>query len=681
MRFPPSWIREYVKVPADDTALAAAFTLSGSEVEERLKVEGETVFDFGITVNRPDCMNVLGLAREASALFGAPLNPPGISYHAPTAESSVSGRVSVESPELCPRYRALLLTGVKPGPSPAWIQKRLVECGQRPINAVVDITNYVLLELGHPLHAFDLDRLAGQKIVVRTAREGESLAMLDGESRELPAGTLVIADAKAPVAVAGVMGGVETGVTFSTRNILLEGAVFDPISIRRTARRLGLHTEASHRFERGVDFHGPVMALDRAASLILENCGGEAAKEVTDVTARTPSQPRITLKGKTLNSVGGFHLPFERAAAILKSLGFSAVPEGEDALEVGVPSFRVDVSREIDLVEEVLRIHGMDAVPSRRPQVVDPVGGRPPALQLEEAARDILSASGFSETIHLTMTDPELEEAAALGGPPVPLDNPMSETASILRATLAGSLLSCAVKNRDRGTQEMSLFEIGFAFSAGSGEGKSIVQSRRLALLDFVDDPPTSLHGNKPHGLLRLKGTLEVLAERLGICGLSFKKENAPAFAEGQGLAVLIDGKPIGSAGAISGRLLGRLSLRGHAFVSEIRLDGLEGARKIPRFKPFSRFPSVVRDFSFVVDDHVEWEKIRNLFENLSLPHLVSVNLVDLYKGESVPQGKTSWTVSLVFRSEERTLEEKDLDSIPGRVEGALASEIGATLR
>ena len=351
MKFPLGWIRQHVELPADEESVARAFTRSGTEVEGVETVEGETVFDFNVTVNRPDCMNVFGLAREASALLGKALEAPDArcAESGPPAQDLCS--VAVEASDLCPRYLARIITGVKVRPSPPWMQKRLIQCGLRPINGVVDATNFVLLELGHPLHAFDVAKLAGRSIVVRRARPGEKIRTLDGVDRALDPERLVIADAARPVALAGVMGGEDSGVTEGTAEVLLEGAVFDPVNVRRTSKALGIHTDSSHRFERGVDFHGPRQALDRCAKLIQEICGGTLAAGTVEVSVPEPAPVEVRLRPGRLSALLGFEVDPGRARAILESLAFTVAEGGDGVWRVGVPSFRVDVSREADLVE------------------------------------------------------------------------------------------------------------------------------------------------------------------------------------------------------------------------------------------------------------------------------------------------------------------------------------------
>lgn len=679
MKFPLGWIRQYVELPPDETAVARAFTLSGTEVEGVESVEGETVFDFNVTVNRPDCMNVYGLAREASVVFGLPLAEPDCRCPEAGGPASALASVAVEAPDLCPRYVARVITGVKVRPSPPWMQKRLLQCGLRPINGVVDATNYVLLELGHPLHAFDMGKLAERKIVVRRAKGGEKIRTLDGVDRVLDPERLVIADARRPVALAGVMGGEDSGVTETTADVLLEGAVFDPVNIRRTSKALGIHTDSSHRFERGVDFHGPQRALDRCAKLILETCGGTLAAGAVEVAVPEPPPRDVRLRAARLSALLGIEVDPARARAILESLGFAVAQDGEGVWQVRVPSFRVDVSREADLIEEVVRIHGLDDLPAELPAMVDPVGGRPAEAELEEALRDAFAACGYREAIHLSMTDPELSRRLEPGREPLPLVNPLAQASSALRTTLLAPLLLNAGRNRARGLRRLALFEVGRAYFAKEGGG--VTEERRAAALLYEDEPDAFWGAPPKASLAAMRGALEAALEKVGL-RVGFVPGEHASFAPGACLTVLVDGRPAGRLGAVTVASLEAAGLKsGTAFAAEIALDGLEGSRMDPKFRPWSKFPSVVRDFSFLVDKAVRWGDLLARIEGSGLAGLQEVRLVDVYEGKGIPEGQRSWTFSLVFQSAERTLTEEDIAPVAPRLTEALQAAFGATLR
>ncbi len=678
MKFPVSWIAEYTELPKDEAAVAEAFTGSGSEVESWEEAGGEKVFDFGITVNRPDCMNVYGLAREASVLFGRPLEAPDTACEESGERADALTSVRVEAPDLCPRYMARVITGVRVGESPDWLKRRLEQCGLRPINVVVDVTNYVLLELGHPLHAFDMDTLAERRIVVRRAGKGEKLVTLDGVERVLDPERLVIADARRPVALAGVMGGEETGVTFATKDVLLEGAVFDPVNIRRTSKQAGLHTDASHRFERGVDFDGPAAALDRAAKLILDLAGGRLAAGSVDVCGERPEPGAIVLRHARLVGLIGMDIPAPRCEAILTALGFGMEPHGEGDWLVRPPSYRVDVSREADLIEEVVRIHGLVDLAAELPDRIDPVGGRPAEQTFEENLRDAFTAAGCSEVIHMSMTDPGLEAAFGTEAP-LELANPLTPAASVLRTSLLGPLAAAVARNRARGVRRLALFEVGRVYLPSRTRDER--EGRRLAVVLYTDDPPERWGQPPAYGLLTLKGKIEAGLARVGLTP-EFVPEDGPPFAEGLGLSVRVGGRTVGRLGSMAFGGLEAAGLKsGELHAAEIELDGLERQTREPSFGPMSRYPSVVRDFSFLMDASVTWGQVLKCLEGIGLSDLVEVNLVGCYTGKGVPEGRQSMTFSLVFQSMERTLSDEDIAPVPDRVAGALQGALGASLR
>lgn len=657
MKFPTGWISEYVDLPADEKVAAEAFTLSGSEVEGIESVMGESVFDFGITVNRPDCMNVYGLAREAGVLFDKPLREPEseCAESDPAVETLTS--VKVEAPELCPRYAARVITGVKVGESPDWMRRRLELCGLRPVNAVVDVTNYLLLELGHPLHAFDMDKLKERRIVVRRARNGEKLVTLDGVERKLDQERLVIADAEKPAALAGVMGGEYSGVTEATTDVLLEGAVFDPINVRRTSKAVGLHTDASHRFERGVDFDAPGLSLDRAARLIAEICGGAVAFGTIDVVSERPPRSPVALRHERLEKVLGMPVAPERCVSILEALKFGVEGKGMGLWSVTVPSFRVDVSREIDLIEEVARIHGYVDLDTPLPGGIDPVGGRPREMTFEEELRDAMASSGCMEAIHMSMSDPGLEAVFDPSVKPVALVNPLSQATSVLRTTLLGRLSVAAAHNRSRGERNVNLFEVGKVFK--SNDDGSVAEELRLGALCYSDDPPVVWGEPGPCTLLHLKGKMQSVFERLGVL-VSFEAEDHPPFVPGLSLSIRAgDGNP-GRLGTLGIAAMAAAGFKGGiAHGCEVILEGLSDAARPPRFTPVSRYPSIKRDMAFLIDKGVQWKEVLASIEGLNLPDLEALKLVELYEGPELPDGKRSFTLSVSFRSESRTLTEK----------------------
>lgn len=679
MRFPLSWIREFVPLPEDTEILCRGFTFSGTEVDEVIRENGETIFDFGFTVNRPDLMNIFGLAREASSIFGLPRPRYGAKavFSGEPIENSVS--IEVRDPELCPRYRALLIRGAKVGESDPLVKQRLASCGLRPINAVVDATNYVLLEYGHPLHAFDMKFIREKKIVVRRAQKGEKLLMLDGVERKLAEEMLVIADGSRPLVVAGVMGGEESGVTLMTRDILLEGAVFNASSIRRTSKTLNVHTDASHRYERGVDFDGPVLALERAAEMIIERCGGTLAAGCIDVAPSPPESKPVRFRTRRLSRLLGIDIPEEKAVSILQGLGFSLDRDGEGEYLVGVPSYRVDVSREIDLVEEVVRIHGLEKLPSRLPAGIDEESGRNPAVAVEDEVKARLASAGLYEAIHMSMTDPALDVMFSGGPEPVRISNPLSEANSVLRRSLLPNLLLSVKRNSSYGRRGIGMFESGHVYAKDGSGG--VREEARLAVI-FSDEESSRAPGRQsPRDILAMKGVIESLFGSFNI-----PLEFAPAepandiYSRGHYLEYAAAGKRAGFLAYLEPLRLQELEIRNRVAVAELDLSAFSAA-KPPAFKPFSRFPASRRDLSLIVPSSTNWGRIVDAVRALKLENLSRIDLVEVYEDAKIGEGRKSVTLSLCFQSLERTLSDNEIEENMKRTITSLGVTLGASLR
>ncbi|HNQ77727.1 MAG TPA: phenylalanine--tRNA ligase subunit beta [Acidobacteriota bacterium] len=679
MRFPLSWIRQFVPIPEDIEKLSRGFTFSGTEVDEAIEEDGDTIFDFGFTVNRPDLMNVFGLAREASSIFGLPRPAYGASPVHSGEPIGKSLSIEIADPALCPRYRALLIRGAKVGESTPAMKKRLLACGLRPINAVVDATNYVLLEYGHPLHAFDMKFIKGNRIVVRRALPGEKLLMLDGVERKLGEEMLVIADGSRPLVVAGVMGGEEAGVTFLTRDILLEGAVFDPSSIRRTSKALNVHTDASHRYERGVDFDGPVLALEKAAEMITELCGGKLAEGCIDVVPSPPRREKIVLRTARLKKILGIDVPEKDAVSILESLGFTLEKQGEGLYQVQSPSFRVDVSREIDLIEEVTRIHGLDKLPSNLPVNIDAESGRNPAVAIEDEVKARLASKGLSEAIHLSMTDPETNSLFSDGPGTVKISNPLSEASSVLRRSLLPNLLTTVKRNLSYGRRGLSLFEAGRVYTA-RGPG-AVTEEPRLALIFSEDESSRSFNQPPSRDLFALKGVLEFLFGSFGI-DAEFVKSTPPmkVFSEDHFLEIIVGGKKAGFLAYLDPASLHAMDIRNRVSAAELDTGSFHGA-KLPQFKPFSRFPASKRDISLVVPSSTSWESVRKTAEGQGIETLSRVELIEIYEDMKIGEGMKSVTLSLFFKANDRTLSDKEVETNMAVVISALRDRLGALIR
>ncbi len=509
MIFDSEWLIEHLAGAPDLDTLADRLTDCGCLVELREHGDGAEKWDVEVTTNRPDAMNHRGLAREAALATGATLRPLELDLEESDEDAAELAEVEIADDAACSRYVARVIRGVTVGESPEWMRRRLLNCGVRPINVVVDATNYVLLELGQPLHAFDLERVRGKKIVVRPAVAGEKLTTLDGEERELDPSMLMIADGEGVVALAGIMGGADSEIGQSTTDVLLESAHFDALSVRRTARRLGMHTEASHRFERGTDPEMAAVACDRAAALIAELTGGRVCRGRIDVYPRPFEAPQMELSIAALSAFTGLEIPAERVVEIFQGLGFAPQRAG-DVVRVTAPPWRVDIERVPDLYEEVIRHVGYDAIPSELPVLATTPGGRNSNWELIDRARDAAVSTGLVEVMTWSFIDPETDELVATQqlcpGPSLPLDNPLAQTQAVMRRSLLPGLLAAAKTNFNQGQRTLALFEQGRVFSLVDQEPR---EWERIGVL-LADEA-----GGREERFVRLKGMIDDLVNRM----------------------------------------------------------------------------------------------------------------------------------------------------------------------
>ena len=668
MKISLQWLNDYLPGPLDASALAEALTHGGLPVEVIEKVGDDTVIDVEVTSNRGDCLSHVGVAKELSAL----LNRPYVEPEAKLAESAkpASGAiaVSIDAPNLCPHYTARVIQGVKIGPSPAWMVKRLEAIGLRSINNVVDITNYVMFELGQPLHAFDLDRVGGKKIIVRLAREGEKLVSLDGHERKLTVGMLVIADAEKPVALAGVMGGHDSEVSAGTVNVLLESARFEPLSIRKTARSLAMKSDSSYRFERGIDPTLPERASRRAAELILQLAGGELLAGSVDAGASGYKPKHLSLRMGKLKSVLGVEIPKADAIAALKRDHLSPVDAG-DKIDVTVPSNRLDINIEVDLVEEVIRVLGYGLIPVR-----DEIAVRvtPPDSRLAgmEIVRGALVAAGFFESWTASFVTDSLAgdflPATAKGLPRV--DPTVRKADGQLRPSILPGLLEAVRRNENAGTAGARLFETGATFWLDVN-GK-VVESSRVALVGSPD-------------LRERRGAVETLLTKLDPKRAIVVKPSAhPGFDAGAAGTIEWGGQAIGAIGKIDRKLAAKLSLKETPAAAELDLYALiVGAQLVPQQSALPRFPSVRRDLSLVVADNVRYAAIDDVVRHVKPQNLEDVEYVTTYRGKPLEKGSKSVTITLVFRSPTGTLTSEQVEGAVQSVVSAAKDKVGATLR
>jgi phenylalanyl-tRNA synthetase beta chain len=690
-----NWLKEFVALTAPPEELRSRLSLSGTAVEALEQTLAGPMLDAELTSNRADCLGHYGIAREAAVLYGLPLKPLDPRPKESAEPASSATRVQIDAPELCGRYTARVLRGVKVGPSPDWLRQRLEALGQASINNVVDATNYAMLELGHPLHAFDMDLLAEKRIVVRRARPGEKMRTLDGIERALKPEMCVIADASRAVAIAGMMGGADSEIRFASRNILLESAWFDPISIRRTSKTLGLRTEASMRFERGADLEMAETASRRCAELIQQVGGGEALAGVVDAYPGRAAAPAIELTRKEFLRVIGADVPDARIEATLLELGFAAarsdtatrdvVNSPAAAWKCTRPSWRGDVSREVDLIEEVARIYGVDKFPARLPAAKLPAA-RLDYTEAEDRLHQILIGLGYQEIITIPIVD-EPSDAMFRSPKAIParIVNPLAEDASLMRSTGAVTMARTLEWNLNHGQRNVRLFEFGKTYGWNGAEP---VEQRVLTLgATGLAREKSIAETERAYTFADLKGDLDQIGQ---IVGAFAWKGGGPEWLHAAHSATIavrssVVGPVIGHAGQLSRRISEKFKLRQDAYVAELELEPLCAAYKAERaalrYKPLSRFPVVERDFSLVLPDGTTFAAIREAIRALGIREVVSIDAVDLFRGKNIPEGKFAMLVRLKFESHEATLTETQVTDFSSRILAALEQNLGATLR
>ncbi len=646
----------------------------------------DVALEVNVTPNRPDCLNIFGIAREISALTGVLLKSPATSVSKTGEAIAALTSVTVEAPDLCPRYAARLITNVHIGPSPLWMQRRLLVCGSRPRNNVVDATNYLLLELGHPLHAFDYETLHEHRVVVRVARPAEQCVTLDGVTRTLDPDVLVIADADRPVGIAGVMGGQNSEIREHSTMVLLESAYFQPQNIRRTSKRLGLRTEASYRFERGADFEGLIGSLDRCAALMAELGGGAVAKERLDIAANRYVAPRIPVRVGRVNTVLGAELTREAIGQYCSKLQLPTAVRSGTEVEVEVPSFRRDLAREIDIIEEVGRLHSYQAIPTALPRVrLEPVP-RSPQRQATRQVLEYLLGCGYTQVINYSfMAEEDLDRlrlpADDLLRSVVPLRNPLSKEAGVLRTTLIPSLLRTVALNLNRDLRDLMIFELSRVFRRQDG-----LQPREHQVLGLaVTGAAGGQHWGQsvqPYDFYDLMGALELITGRLGLKPLSVTAQPVPYCHPGKSALITRGDEPIGVVGEIHPTVLTAFDLGQAVTLAEIDFDRwIEQGASLPQYGSIPRFPSVTRDVSIIVDAGVQAGQILMFIQNFQSELLREVRLFDVYAGKPVPIGRKSLTFALTYRADDRTLTDEEVNSIHTQVVEQLRQRFGAQLR
>ena len=662
MKISLKWLKEFVDVSAPPQKLAQELRGIGLNVESIESSGDGILLDIEITTNRPDCLNHYGVARELAAARRTRLKPLKFKLKEASSPARNAASIKIADPKLCHRYCARVIRNVRIGPSPRWLAKRLEAVGVRTINNVTDVTNYVLMELGHPLHAFDLDRLREKKIIVRRARNGESLRTLDEEERKLTKDALVIADAERPVALAGIMGGEETGISSGTQSVLLESAWFDPVSIRFTAKRQGLRSEASYRFERGADIEMAPRAIDRAAELIAELSGGEILKGILDVYPTRRRPPRISLTEKDIGRLLGIQPARKEIERILRGLEFQLGARSAGSWHVTPPSFRPDIHGTADLVEEVARHVGYDNLPSRlRP--APPRPERDTAREFDLRLYERLTGLGYAEIIAYPMVDPE-ENARFTDRPPVPLENPLSQEASVMRSSALPGMLRALKWNLDRDRKFLQLFEKGKTYTARPNR-KGLPDERWVLTLGLTGERLSQSVHEKPRkaDFFDLKGDIESLLGIYGIGSLDWQPGAPTHYNPELSARLLTRGENLGVCGQLNSTLENQYKLRQPAFVAEIDLERLITlGLTTPRFSRFSRFPSVPRDFSLIVPDGTRYGEIAQAIEQTGIGDIRSIQPLDhsIRPLDQFPasEGVKSYSllVRVTFQNRDRTL-------------------------
>jgi phenylalanyl-tRNA synthetase beta chain len=701
MKISPNWIRGFVSPAACDRDVAEALTVSGIAIEGYFGEGADQTWEAEITTNRVDAMNHYGVAREVSAIYNLDLASitPKVVESGPANFSIV-----IDDAEGCARYTARIVRGVKIAPSPVNIAHRLELIEQRSINNVADASNYVLNEIGQPTHAFDLDKLEGGKIIVRRARAGETLITLDGVERTLSPEDLVIADAVKPVALAGVMGGEATMITDATRNVLIESAWFDPASIRRTSRRLGMHTDASHRYERGADPGITQTACARVAELIAASAGGAVSAEI-DVVARSLPQPHIMLASSEVKRILGVEIPSAEIARILRRLGFIVEGSGVERspeFKITVPTWRLDVEREIDLIEEVARIYSYLKIPDTLPSFAGGVVELPNARQQAEL-RGRLLALGYNESLSSTFIPQEdarffangsqdgyaAKDAAPAAGAvePVRIANPLSEEASFMRTSLVPGLLSQVAYNLNRGNADVRLFEAGHVYAM---QGEAVDEYNSLVFVGSGAARDPGVHGKpEPLNFFHVKGDLEQLLAAFALdadatcatCEVTFDR-NLPGWLHpGRAARAQVEGKTLAIFGQLHPEVAAARKLKQDVFVAEVFVEALyQLALRQPTYTPISKYPAVERDFSFVLPEGVEFESIRHKLSALAIAELTTVLPAETFRGGSLAAGTYSFLVRVRFQSAERTLRDDEVANWSQQIVRAVES-LGGSLR
>lgn len=691
MRISSQWLNEFVAVP-ESLELARVFEMAGVGVENA----EDDVWSLEVTSNRGDWLCAIGLAREIAAMTDKRLRLHA--NHAAHEYSSESIAVEIENAADCTRYMAFSLEDVRIDESPDWMQKRLAECGMRAINNIVDITNYVMLETGQPLHAFDAATISDDQIVVRRARADETLLTLDGVERALNDSVLVIADAQKPIGLAGLMGGQDSEVTHKTQRVVLEAAHFAPTRVRRGARSLGLSTEASRRFERHVDPNGVANAAHRALALLQEHAGARVVSLV-DSYPQPVAAPKVRLRASRCNAVLGLNLSIDTMANLLKRLGLGVeqneAGQNEDALLITIPTFRNDIAREEDLIEEVARVHGYEHIAQTLPRTVNAMAGRSLSQRLEERAKSALLRCGLTEVVTISMQNAASVERAGLPVVPVVrLSNPLSEDYTQMRTSLVPSLLEVLEKNArvSLGADGVRVFELGKTYTPQDGQKQprecrvlALALHETLALAHWLNSSGADAGENNrqdaARGFFQLKAVVETALSELGAPQVQWRSSREDGFHPSRCATLSIDAQDVGTLGEVHPDVASRYDLA-RAYLATIEFDPLvRHISLLRRYEPISRFPTVERDLALVLDAQIPASQVESVVREAGGALLQAAKTFDVYQGAPIPPESKSLALALRFGSSERTLTDAEVEAAMTRIRNRAERDLGAALR
>ena len=698
-----NWLKDFVDVAATPHELASRLALSGTNIAGMENGPHGAVIDAEVSSNRPDCLGHYGIAREAAAIYKLPLKHVAPKPAESAAKASDAVKVEIQSPELCGRFTARVIRNVKIQPSPKWLKDRLEASGVASISNVVDISNYMMLELGHALHTFDYDKVRDHKIVVRRAKPAEKMKTLDGVERQFDSNICMIADGDGSraIGIGGIMGGAETEISFSTKNVLIECAWFEPIAIRRAARFLKLHTEASTRFGRGADPEMAELASRRAAELILQLASGELLSGVVDVYPGKRAPKKIRVTRAEILRVMGADVPDKQVEASLSALGFAPVRIDQNrgaegsllaAWECTQPSWRAEVEREIDLIEEIARIYGLDKFLPRLPAARQGAA-RLPHYEAETRLRDRLIGLGYREILTIPHVAEERDAVFRPDGvSPARLSNPLSEEANVLRSTGIVTMAAAIEWNLNHGQRNARLFEIGrrYRLNGLAGKASENIESIETPVLTIGATGEARAKGlydaARDFSFADLKGDLDSIGE---LCGSFYWQQEGPSWlnpARAGAIAILKNLEfPVGFAGQLARRVAEKFKLRQGVFLAELRLDpvyaAMHTAKEARRYEPLPRFPSVERDFSLLLADGTKFSDVTKTIQSLGIKEISAIEATDLFRGKNVPAGKYSLLVRVTFQSREATLTEAQIGDFSGRIVAALEKNLGAQLR